>query len=75
MPTAADIKSWIQAGMPDAQVSVAGDDGQHFAAVVVSPAFTGKSLVARHQLVYRALGARMHAEIHALSLETRTPDE
>jgi acid stress-induced BolA-like protein IbaG/YrbA len=50
-------------------------DGQHFQAVVVSHAFTGKSRVQRHQLVYQALGERMREEVHALSMKTLTPQE
>ena len=50
-------------------------DGQHFQALVVSPAFAGKSRVQRHQLVYAALGDRMREEIHALSMRTLTPEE
>ena len=68
------IKSWIQEGLVCAHVEVRGD-GQHFEAVIVSPAFSGKSRVQRHQLVYAALGDRMRAEIHALSMQTYTPEE
>ena len=50
-------------------------DGHHFEALIVSPAFEGRSRVARHQLVYAALGDRMRAEIHALSMTTLTPSE
>jgi acid stress-induced BolA-like protein IbaG/YrbA len=69
-----DIQRLIEAGLPDAQVQVVGD-GQHFEAVIVSPAFAGKSLVAQHQMVYGALGDKMKAEIHALSMRTLTPEE
>ena len=48
-------------------------DGQHFEATIVSALFEGKSRVAQHQLVYRALGDRMREEIHALSMRTLTP--
>lgn len=41
----------------------------------MSDAFVGKRLIARHQLVYAALGERMREEIHALSMKTLTPDE
>ena len=68
------IKSWIQDGLICAHVEVRGD-GQHFEAVIVSPAFSGKSRVQRHQLVYAALGDRMRAEIHALSMQTYTPED
>ena len=50
-------------------------DGRHFNALIVSPAFEGKSRVARHQLVYAALGQRMREEVHALSMRTLTPAE
>jgi stress-induced morphogen len=42
---------------------------------VVSTDFAGKRPVARHQMVYAALGPRMGREIHALSLRTLTPEE
>ena len=47
----------------------------HFKVVVVSDRFDGLSAVKRHQLVYAALGERMREEIHALSMQTLTPDE
>ncbi len=68
------IKRGIEAGIACERVEVAGD-GQHFQALVVSAAFEGKSRVQRHQLVYKALGDRMREEIHALSMQTFTPDE
>lgn len=70
-----DIKALIQAGLPDAQVEVTGDDGVHFEARVVSAAFAGKLPLARHRLVYATLGEKMGGEIHALALKTLTPDE
>lgn len=69
------IKEMIGAGLPDATVEVRGDDGAHFEAIIVSPSFVGKSMVAQHQMVYAALGDKMRAEIHALSMRTMTPDE
>jgi acid stress-induced BolA-like protein IbaG/YrbA len=56
-------------------IKVLGDDGTHFEAVIVSAAFSGKSMVQQHQLVYAALGDRMRAEIHALSMKTYTPEQ
>jgi acid stress-induced BolA-like protein IbaG/YrbA len=50
-------------------------DGQHFQALIVSPAFDGKTRIQRHQMVYAALGERMREEIHALSMRTLTPAE
>ena len=74
MVTPESIKSGIEAGLACERVEVVGD-GQHFQALVVSAAFAGKSRVQRHQLVYRALGDRMREEIHALSMQTLTPEE
>jgi len=56
-------------------IKVMGDDGTHFEAVLVSSAFLGKSRVQQHQLVYAALGDRMREEIHALSMQTFTPEQ
>ena len=72
-PTA--VAELIQAGLPGAQVRVISDDNTHYEATVVCAEFAGKSHVARHQMVYRALGERMGREIHALSLKTLTPEE
>ena len=69
------IHTLIQQGMPDARIEVQGDDGVHFEALVVSPAFAGKLPLARHRMVYATLGERMGGEIHALALRTLTPDE
>jgi acid stress-induced BolA-like protein IbaG/YrbA len=68
------IKSWIQDGLACEHVAVQGD-GHHFEAVIVSPAFRGRTRVQQHQQVYAALGARMGAEIHALSMQTYTPED
>ena len=68
------IKQWIEEGLACEHLEVGGD-GHHFEAVIVSPAFRGKSRVQQHQLVYAALGERMRAEIHALSMKTYTPED
>ena len=57
------------------QVRVVSEDGVHFAALVVAPQFSGLRPLQRHQLVYRALGGAMGGAIHALSLDTPTPEE
>lgn len=74
MVTPDKLKGYIEAGMACEHLSVAGD-GQHFKAVIVSSAFRGKSRVQRHQIVYGALGDRMREEVHALSMQTLTPEE
>jgi acid stress-induced BolA-like protein IbaG/YrbA len=74
LPTPEYVKEAIAAGLACTHLEVSGD-GQHFEAVIVSPAFEGKRPIARHQLVYGALGDRMRQEIHALSMKTLTPAE
>lgn len=69
------LKGYIAAGLECHHLHVAGDDGQHFEAVVVSSAFEGLRPVQRHQKVYAVLGDRMRQEIHALSMKTLTPAE
>jgi acid stress-induced BolA-like protein IbaG/YrbA len=73
-PTPEQIKAYIAAGLECSHLEVTGD-GQHFYATIVSSTFEGKRLIARHQLVYAALGDRMREEIHALSMKTLTPEE
>lgn len=68
------VKGYIEQGLQCDYLQVAGD-GHHFEAVIVSPLFRGKSKVQQHQLVYRALGERMREEIHALSMQTLTPEQ
>ena len=54
-PTPEDVRRYIAAGLECSVLQVEGD-GRHFSALIVSPTFEGKSRVARHQLVYAALG-------------------
>ncbi|MDD4885581.1 MAG: BolA/IbaG family iron-sulfur metabolism protein [Thiomonas sp.] len=74
LPTPQDLHRYIAAGLECSHLQVEGD-GQHFYATIVSTAFEGRNRVQRHQLVYGALGERMRAEIHALSMKTLTPQE
>ena len=69
-----EIERLIKSGIPDSEVRVEGD-GTHFTAVIVSDVFAGKNVVQQHQLVYQALGDRMGADIHALSIQTSTPEQ
>ena len=73
-PTAADVERYIAQGLACEHLQVEGD-GRHFFATIVSAEFEGKSRVARHQRVYKALGDRMREQIHALSMKTLTPAE
>jgi stress-induced morphogen len=46
----------------------------HWEALIVSSAFAGKSRIEQHQMVYAALGELMAGPIHALALQTYTPE-
>lgn len=72
---AADIEKMILEALPDAQVEIRdlAGDGDHYAAVVVSEAFRGKSRVQQHQMVYDALKGNMGGVLHALALQTSAP--
>lgn len=69
------IKTLLEDHLPGAEVRVHGDDGVHFEALVISPAFIGKTLLQQHRLVYEALGEQMSNQaIHALAIKTYTPE-
>jgi len=74
MTTPDDIRQYIADHLACDVLEVAGD-GHHFEALIVSDRFVGKNRIQRHQVVYAALGDRMRAEIHALSMRTLTPEE
>lgn len=73
-PTPADVHRYLADGLACDHLEVEGD-GRHFFATIVSPEFEGLPRVRRHQRVYAALGDRMKAQIHALSMKTLTPAE
>ncbi|HEY8887953.1 MAG TPA: BolA family protein [Gallionella sp.] len=53
----------------------ARDGGGHYVLRIVSARFAGKNTVARHRMIYSALGELMKREIHALTIQASTPDE
>lgn len=74
-----EIVSMIKEALPDAVVEMTdlAGDNNHWKALVTSAAFIGKSRVAQHQIVYAALKGKMdgaHGQLHALALETQTPE-
>jgi stress-induced morphogen len=77
MPTTDEIKSRIEAAVPDSVADVEDwtGGGDHFRAVVTSPAFAGLSRIQQHRLVYDVFGAEIGGPIHALSLTTRAPEQ
>jgi stress-induced morphogen len=74
---ASDIERLIKQRIPDAQVTIRdlAGDGDHYAATVLSETFRGKSRVQQHQIVYEALKAEMGGKLHALALQTGTPEQ
>ena len=73
-PTASEVQQFIAQGIVCSHLTVEGD-GRHFFATMVCADFEGQSRIARHQMVYRALGDRMKSQIHALSMKTFSPSE
>ncbi len=69
-----EIKQLIEQGIPDCIVKLDGD-GTHFEAIIISKRFADKTMVQQHQIVYQALGEKMGTDIHALSMQTFTPEE
>jgi stress-induced morphogen len=67
------IRTILLSALPGADIDVKDLTGtqDHFEATVIAPQFAGKSRIEQHQLVYRALGDHMKADIHALALTTR----
>jgi stress-induced morphogen len=73
---ASEIEAMIKAALPDAKVTIEdlAGDGDHYAATVISEAFRGVPRVRQHQMVYAALQGRMGGALHALALQTASPD-
>ena len=74
---ASEIERLIKSRIPDADVTIRdlAGDGDHYAATVLSETFRGKSRVQQHQIVYDALKAEMGGKLHALALQTGTPEQ
>ena len=86
MTTALEIKQRLAALQP-VSIEIADESskhaghagartgGGHYQLTMVSPAFAGASRIARHRMVYEALGDLMQREVHALAIEAYAPDE
>ena len=74
--TAQEIETLLKDAFPEGQVTVQGDDGQHFAAEVIDASFKGKNRVQQQRSVYATLKGKMdgsNGELHALALTTKAP--
>ncbi len=71
------LQADLAQAFPDAEIDIQdlAGDGDHYKARIVSATFAGLSRVRRHQAVYAALKGKMGGELHALALETLTPEE
>ena len=71
-----DVEARLREAFPDADIEIEDLTGtkDHYQARVVSAAFSGKTPVEQHQLVYGALNEEMKGPIHALALKTYTPE-
>jgi acid stress-induced BolA-like protein IbaG/YrbA len=73
--TAEEIQRAIESGLAGARVAVRDQgDGRHFYAVVAHPDFAGRSILEQHRMVYGTLGEALGTRIHALGIETCTPE-
>jgi stress-induced morphogen len=75
MPTTEELKQRIEAAIPGASAQVEDwtGGGDHFRAIVVSPAFAGLSRIQQHRLVMDVFDGEIGGAIHALSVKTQTP--
>jgi stress-induced morphogen len=72
-----DISAKLVAAFPDAEVQLEDLTGtqDHWKAYIVSAAFEGKSLIARHRMVMSVFAEEMKGPIHALTMDLKTPTE
>jgi len=84
--SAADVERLLRERLAPQRLEVVDDsqrhaghagarEGRHFSVLVVSERFAGLARVARHRLVYDALGPLMKRGIHALAVDARAPGE
>ena len=84
--TAAEIESSLAAALEPERLEVQDDshlhaghagarEGRHFTVRIVSRRFEGLSRIARHRLVYDALGTLAGRGIHALAIDARAPGD
>ena len=67
-----ELEALLRKAFPDADLTIQdlAGDGDHYRAVIRSAAFSGKTRVAQHQMVYAALKGAMGGVLHALALDT-----
>ncbi|MEW6055234.1 MAG: BolA/IbaG family iron-sulfur metabolism protein [Bdellovibrionota bacterium] len=76
--TATELKARIESLAPGTQAQLIDLTGtqDHWQAIVVSPAFAGKSMMEQHRMVFGLLKTEVESnEVHALTLKTYTPEQ
>ena len=68
-----EIETLIKEALPDAVIEIRdlAGDGNHYSATVTSSAFSGKSKIEQHKIVYNSLKGKMGNELHALAIKTK----
>lgn len=71
------LENLILEGIPDATIRIEDlrGDGDHYAAYVVSPSFEGKTRIEQHKMVHVALKGTLGGDLHALAIQTSTPED
>ena len=70
-----EVKKLIEAGIPDSRAMVS-EDGGKYTAVVISPVFEGKTMIAEQKMVYATVNEHIQSgAIHALTIKAYTPEE
>ena len=72
-PLALDLRD--ESGQHAGHAGARASGGSHWQLIIVSEAFRGKSAVARHRMVYEALGDLMKSEVHALRIAASAPEQ
>jgi BolA protein len=72
-PSALDLRD--ESGQHAGHSGARPSGGSHWQLTIVSEAFRGKSAVARHRMVYEALGDLMKTDVHALKIEAFAPEQ
>ena len=72
---ASEVKKCIEEGLPGAEVTVTAD-GSKYTAIVISPEFEGKTMIAEQKMVYATVDEHIRSgAIHALTIKAYTPQE
>lgn len=72
---AEEVKKLIESGIPQSEAIVT-EDGGKYTAIVVSPVFEGKTMIAEQKMVYATVNQHIQSgAIHALTIKAFTPDE